>query len=90
MVAQPVGVDEQHAAEALIAEAGTLMRGADPDIPEDFVTALFANAVPEDLMHYDAGGLAALAADAWSPDGRSFVYGANLFVDGGVSAMDLS
>jgi len=66
MVAQLAGVDEQHAAEALIAEAGTRMRGADPDIPEDFVTALFAHAVPEDLMHYDAGGLAALAADAWS------------------------
>src|SRR6516164_6414590 len=66
MVAQLAGVDEQHAAKALIAEAGTRMRGADPDIPEDFVTALFAHAVPEDLMHYDAGGLAALAADAWS------------------------
>jgi glutamate dehydrogenase len=66
MVAQLAGVDEQHAAEALIAEAGTLMRSADSDIPEDFVTALFAHGVPEDLMHYDAGGLAALAADAWS------------------------
>ena len=35
-------------------------------MPEDFVAALFANAVPEDLMRYDPRQLADLAADAWT------------------------
>src|SRR5271157_4924816 len=66
VVAELAGVDEQHAGEALIAAAEKLVRGAKPDIPENFVAALFAHAVPEDLMHYDPRQLAALAADAWS------------------------
>ena len=45
--------------------------GQDPggdhrDVPADFVAGIFARAVPEDLMRYDARQLAELAADAWS------------------------
>jgi glutamate dehydrogenase len=66
MVAQLAHVDERHAEEALIAAAEKLVRGAKADIPDDFVAALFAHAVPEDLMHYDARQLAVLAAATWS------------------------
>ena len=59
-------VDERHAEEALIAAAEKLLRGAKADIPDDFVAALFAHAVPEDLMHYDPRQLAVLAAATWS------------------------
>jgi glutamate dehydrogenase len=60
------GSDEQRAEAALIAAAGKILRSSHREVPEDFVAALFANAVPEDLMRYDPRQLADLAADAWT------------------------
>ena len=60
------GTDEERAEAALIAAAGNILRSENREVPEDFVAALFAYAVPEDLMHYDPRQLAELAANAWS------------------------
>src|SRR5499425_1434973 len=60
------GTDEERAEAALIAAAGKILRSGNRDVPEDFVAALFAYAVPEDLMRYDPRQLAQLAANAWS------------------------
>ncbi len=66
MVSEISAADELRAEEALIAAAGRLLRSDAPEVPEDFIACLFSHAVPEDLMHYDARQLAALAANAWS------------------------
>jgi glutamate dehydrogenase len=58
--------DEQRGEEALIAAAAAILRGLNPDVPHDFVAALFSHAEPEDLMHFDPRALASLAAQAWS------------------------
>src|ERR1700731_1488584 len=58
--------NEQRAAEALIAAAAAILRGLNPDVPHDFVGALFSHAEPEDLMHFDPRALASLAGQAWS------------------------
>src|SRR5262249_38651386 len=60
------GTDEERAEAALIAAAGNILRSDNREVPEDFIAALFAHAVPEDLMRYDPRQLAALAANAWS------------------------
>jgi glutamate dehydrogenase len=60
------GTDEERAEAALIAAAGNILRSENREVPEDFVAALFAYAVPEDLMRYDPRQLAELAASAWS------------------------
>src|SRR6266540_797200 len=59
------GSDEERAEAALIAAAGRILRSSHREVPEDFVAALFAHAVPDDLMRYDPRQLAELAADAW-------------------------
>src|SRR5262249_10273811 len=51
---------------ALVAAAGNILRGDVRGVPEDFITGLFAHAVPEDLMRYEPRQLAELAANAWS------------------------
>src|SRR5262249_596934 len=48
------------------AAAARLLEGAAPEIPRDFIAALFSHAAPEDLMHYDPRQLAALARAAWA------------------------
>jgi glutamate dehydrogenase len=60
------GSDEERAEAALIAAAGKILRSSHREVPEDFVAALFAHAVPDDLMRYDPRQLAELAADAWT------------------------
>ena len=60
------GTDEERAEAALIAAAGNFLRSDNREVPEDFIVALFAHAVPEDLMRYDPRQLAELAANAWS------------------------
>jgi glutamate dehydrogenase len=60
------GSDEERAEAALIAAAGKILSSGHREVPEDFVAALFAHAVPEDLMRYDPRQLAELAADAWT------------------------
>jgi glutamate dehydrogenase len=60
------GPDEQRAELALIAAAARLLQADAPDVPPDFLFALFSHAVPEDLMHYDPRRLAVLGASAWT------------------------
>ncbi|HEX6213607.1 MAG TPA: hypothetical protein VFZ38_02250, partial [Vicinamibacterales bacterium] len=57
--------EEEHAALALLAAAGRILADTRSDVPPEFVTGLFARAVPEDLMSYDAREIAKLAARAW-------------------------
>src|SRR5262249_31530583 len=66
MAADLPGTDEERAEAALIAAAGNILRSDNREVPEDFIAALFAHAVPEDLMRYDPRQLAELAAKAWS------------------------
>src|SRR5215831_19499709 len=58
--------DEDRGEAALIAAAAKILVGEERGVPPEFVTALFAYAVPEDLMRYGARELAELAADAWA------------------------
>ena len=53
MVAELADRDERHAVGTLIATAERIARGEHPEMPEDFVAALFGRAVAEDLMHYE-------------------------------------
>jgi glutamate dehydrogenase len=59
------GLDEERAEVALIAAAVDVLRSTHPEVPTDFLTGLFAYALPEDLLGYDPRQLAELAADAW-------------------------
>jgi len=65
-VDQPAGTAEERAAAALIAAAVTLLGGKQGSPPKEFVTDLFARAVPEDLLRYEARDVAAVAEAAWS------------------------
>jgi glutamate dehydrogenase len=60
------GSDEERAEEALIAAAAEILRREHREVPDDFVTGLFALAAPEDIMRYEPRRLAVLAASAWS------------------------
>jgi glutamate dehydrogenase len=51
---------------ARLAAAGKLLAAEHPTIPGDLLRGLFAYAMPEDLLRYDARQLARLAAAAWS------------------------
>src|SRR5437016_3460030 len=57
--------DEERTARRLVAQVGTILTGLHGDMPERFAAQLFARAAPEDLVHYEARELAALAEDAW-------------------------
>ncbi|MFL6797316.1 MAG: NAD-glutamate dehydrogenase [Xanthobacteraceae bacterium] len=62
--------EEEHAVQALLTAADTILRSEHPAVPAEFVSCLFAYAVPEDLMRYDARQLAGLAAATWSHLGK--------------------
>jgi glutamate dehydrogenase len=57
---------ENDAAVAALIEAAAALLGQCRDIPSSFVTGLFARAVPEDFLSYQAREVAALAERAWS------------------------
>ena len=59
------GTAEELAAQALIDAAAALLKEQASSAPREFVTGLFARAVPEDVLSYDRNALAALAAEAW-------------------------
>src|SRR6266567_586101 len=61
----PVAGDDA-AVRALIEAAAALAAKRQPDLPKDFLIALFARAVPEDILRYQAHEVAALAEAAWS------------------------
>src|SRR5215475_9856925 len=60
------GTDEERAEAALIAAAAKILHNGNQQVPDDFISGLFAHAEPEDLMRCDPRQLAELAADAWS------------------------
>src|ERR1700730_1129817 len=60
------GIDEERAEQARIAASGKIVRSDNSAAPEGFVAGLFARAVPEDVMRYDAREVSELAADAWA------------------------
>jgi len=58
--------EEERVAALLIATARALLDAKKAQVPGVFVDGLFARAVPEDLVRYDAREVAALAETAWS------------------------
>src|SRR5215471_12274376 len=60
------GAEDEGVAALLLAMAERLLGASQSKIPRDFVGSLFARAVPEDLVRYDAREVAALAEAAWS------------------------
>ncbi|HMK80842.1 MAG TPA: NAD-glutamate dehydrogenase [Xanthobacteraceae bacterium] len=59
------GSDEERAARRLIEQASNILKGLRGGIPESFAALLYAGAVPEDLVRYEARELADLAEAAW-------------------------
>src|SRR5579872_2379398 len=62
----PSAVEDEVAGPALVAAAAAELERRQPGIPADFVTALFGQAVPEDLDRYRPDELAAIAERSWS------------------------
>src|SRR5947209_6797497 len=65
MVDAHPGTDSEQAVAALIDAAAALL-GRRRDIPAAFITGLFARAVPEDFLCYQAREVAVVAERAWS------------------------
>ncbi len=65
MASELPGDEEEGLAHASLAEAGDALHGRRPDIPAGFVAQLYRRTVPEDVVRYDAGELAALAERAF-------------------------
>jgi glutamate dehydrogenase len=59
------GTDNEQAVPALI-DAAVALLGQRRDIPATFIAGLFARAVPEDFLSYQAREVAAVAERAWS------------------------
>jgi len=59
------GAETEQAVPALIDAAAGLLRQR-RDIPVEFISGLFARAVPEDFLSYQPGEIAAVAERAWS------------------------
>jgi glutamate dehydrogenase len=57
--------DDESSAQRLLAEASAVLVERRPDAPRDFLTRLFVNAAPEDLLIYEPAELAALAEESW-------------------------
>ena len=60
------GNEEDGVAALVIATAAALLDSERSGIPKAFVDALFSQAVPEDVVRYDARELATLAKSAWA------------------------
>ncbi len=59
------GSDDEGAARAVIEQAGGVLSLSRNDIPAGFVGQIYTRAVPEDVVRYGAGDLAALAERAY-------------------------
>src|SRR5262249_20152314 len=62
----PAGNEEDGVAARVIATPAALPRSERSGVPKAFVDALFSQAVPEDVVRYDARELATLAESAWA------------------------
>jgi glutamate dehydrogenase len=65
MAVEPPASEEESAARAIIAQAGSALAGGRIDIPASFVTQLYGRAVPEDVVRYGAADLSRLAERAF-------------------------
>jgi glutamate dehydrogenase len=65
MAVEVSGSEQNAAATAVIAQAGAALATRRKDIPPKFLTQLYGRAVPEDVAHYAAADLAALAERAY-------------------------
>jgi glutamate dehydrogenase len=57
--------EDEHAVRQLLADANAILRSRVASAPSDFITQVFAGAVPEDLVHYQAGEIAEIAEGTW-------------------------
>jgi glutamate dehydrogenase len=65
MAVELPGSEEEAAARAVIEQAGAALVRQRPDIPRTFTVQLYGRAVPEDVVHYGADDIAALAEGAY-------------------------
>ena len=56
---------DERAANALLAQAGAMLRERATDVPDDFAAQLFGRAAAEDLIRYEAAELADVATATW-------------------------
>jgi glutamate dehydrogenase len=59
------GSEEERLARRLIEQASNILKGLRGGIPDSFAALLYAGAVPEDLVRYEARELADLAEASW-------------------------
>jgi glutamate dehydrogenase len=57
--------EDEDAVRQLLADASAILRSRVANVPADFVTQVFAGAVPEDLVHYRASEIAEIAEGTW-------------------------
>jgi glutamate dehydrogenase len=57
--------EDEHAVRQLLADANAILRSRVASVPSDFITQVFAGAVPEDLVHYQACEIAEIAEGTW-------------------------
>jgi NAD-specific glutamate dehydrogenase len=58
-------VEDEEAIRRLLTDANAILRSRVASVPSDFVTQVFAGAVPEDLVHYQACEIADIAEGTW-------------------------
>jgi glutamate dehydrogenase len=57
--------EDEDAVRQLLADANAILRSRVANVPSDFITQVFAGAVPEDLVHYQASEIAEIAEGTW-------------------------
>src|SRR6266852_6524069 len=57
--------EDEDVVRQLLADANAILRSRVANVPSDFVTQVFAGAVPEDLVHYQASEIAEIAEGTW-------------------------
>ena len=60
-----IDAEDEDAARQLLADASTILQNRVANVPPDFVIQVFAGAVPEDLVRYQATEIAEIAAGTW-------------------------
>jgi len=58
-------LEDEEAARQLLSDANTIFRNRGANVPADFVTQVFGDAVPEDVVHYQAAEIAEIADGTW-------------------------
>src|SRR5215470_5071253 len=58
-------LEDEDAVRQLLTDASAMLRSRIASVPSDFITQVFAGAVPEDLVHYQACEIAEIAEGTW-------------------------